>query len=169
MRSKLAHLGIAVTAALIPCHIESAFVFYHREKGESAGHRFTELKRAWQKLLKEASIDNLRFHDLRHTCASWLVMKGVPLQTVQQILGHKSFVTTLATRTWRRSFEMRRPSGFARLPMDTFWTLEPPPWGVSPSAPPQMTGRQGIVVRAVGIEPTTHGLKTPGGCVWSEL
>ena len=95
MRSKLAHLGIAVTAALIPCHIESAFVFYHREKGESAGHRFTELKRAWQKLLKEASIDNLRFHDLRHTCALWLVMKSVPLQTVQQILGHKSFVTTL--------------------------------------------------------------------------
>jgi integrase len=79
----------------IPRHIESPYLFYHREKGESAGHRFTELKRAWQALLKEASIDNLRFHDLRHTCASWLVMKGVPLQTVQQILGHKSFVTTL--------------------------------------------------------------------------
>jgi len=27
----------------------------------------------------------------------------------------------------------------------------------------------GLLMRAVGIEPTTHGLKTPGGCVWSEL
>ncbi len=86
---------LARTLEQIPRHIESPFVFYHREKGESAGHRFVELKRAWQALLKEASIDNLRFHDLRHTCASWLVMKGVPLQTVQGILGHKTFVTTL--------------------------------------------------------------------------
>ena len=36
-----------------------------------------------------------RFHDLRHSCASGLVMKSVPLKTVQVILGHKSFVTTL--------------------------------------------------------------------------
>jgi len=86
---------LARTLEQIPRHIESPFVFYHREKGESAGRRFVELKRAWQALLKEASIDNLRFHDLRHTCASWLVMKGVPLKTVQEILGHKSFVTTL--------------------------------------------------------------------------
>ena len=46
--------------------------------------------------------------------------------------------------------------------MDTSWTLEPPPWGVSPSAPPQTTGRQEVMVRAVGIEPTTHGLKICG-------
>jgi hypothetical protein len=36
---------------------------------------------------------NLRFHDLRYTCASWLVSKGVPLKTVQE--SHKSFLTTL--------------------------------------------------------------------------
>ena len=31
---------------------------------------------------------DIHFHSLRHTCASWLVMKGVPLRTVQAMLRH---------------------------------------------------------------------------------
>jgi len=34
------------------------------------------------------------FHTLRHTFASWLVMEGVPLYTVQKLLGHESIKTT---------------------------------------------------------------------------
>lgn len=37
---------------------------------------------------------DVRVHDLRHTCASWLVQAGVPVREVQQILGHKSITTT---------------------------------------------------------------------------
>ncbi len=37
-----------------------------------------------------------RIHDLRHTCASWLVMAGVPLPVVQQHLGHESINTTIS-------------------------------------------------------------------------
>lgn len=33
-------------------------------------------------------------HSIRHTCASWLVQKGVPLYEVQHLLGHESFETT---------------------------------------------------------------------------
>ncbi|MFF6835257.1 tyrosine-type recombinase/integrase [Streptomyces sp. NPDC012438] len=33
-------------------------------------------------------------HSMRHTCASWLVQKGVPLYKVQHLLGHESFQTT---------------------------------------------------------------------------
>jgi integrase len=36
-----------------------------------------------------------RIHDLRHTCASWLVLAGMPLPVVQQHLGHESINTTI--------------------------------------------------------------------------
>jgi integrase len=38
--------------------------------------------------------ERLRFHSLRHTCASWLVMRSVPSRVVQAILGHSSVNVT---------------------------------------------------------------------------
>lgn len=38
-----------------------------------------------------------RVHDLRHTCASWLIQAGRPLPAVQQHLGHESITTTVGT------------------------------------------------------------------------
>ena len=37
-----------------------------------------------------------RIHDMRHTCASWLIRKGVPIVTVSQHLGHDSINTTVS-------------------------------------------------------------------------
>jgi integrase len=48
-------------------------------------------------LITDKSVRTLRprIHDLRHTCASWLVLAGVPLPVVQQHLGHESINTTI--------------------------------------------------------------------------
>lgn len=43
---------------------------------------------------KVRRLHNWRFHDLRHCCASWLVMADVPLYKVGRILGHKQLATT---------------------------------------------------------------------------
>ena len=42
-----------------------------------------------------AGLTNFHFHDLRHTFASWLIMRGVPLATVSNLLGHTSPTMTL--------------------------------------------------------------------------
>ena len=48
----------------------------------------------FRKLKKKCEIKNFHFHDLRHTFASWLAMKGVSLYTIKELLGHKSILMT---------------------------------------------------------------------------
>ena len=48
-----------------------------------------------RKIVREAGLENVTLHTLRHTFASQLVMAGVPLRDVQELMGHRSFETTL--------------------------------------------------------------------------
>jgi integrase len=73
----------------IPKHEESPYIFCNN-KGQSYNFR-----QAFETALKKAGIIGFRFHDLRHTFASHLVMSGVDLNTVRELLGHKSLVMTL--------------------------------------------------------------------------
>ena len=59
------------------------------------GEPMTTLKTAWMKVAKAARLKDFRFHDLRHTFASNLVLAGVDLNTVRELLGHRDIKMTL--------------------------------------------------------------------------
>jgi len=52
------------------------------------------IQRSFKTACRIANIDNLRFHDLRHTAATRLVESGVPIHTVSKLLGHSSITVT---------------------------------------------------------------------------
>jgi len=58
------------------------------------GRPLTDFKKGWWKALEAAGISGLRFHDLRHTFGSRLVMKGVDLVTIAELLGHQDITMT---------------------------------------------------------------------------
>lgn len=45
-------------------------------------------------LLNKIGMKHIRFHDLRHSCASLLLAKGIPMKAIQEWLGHSNFSTT---------------------------------------------------------------------------
>ena len=49
---------------------------------------------AFPKLLDSHGLRRIRFHDLRHSCASLLLAHGVPMKQIQEWLGHSDFSTT---------------------------------------------------------------------------
>ena len=53
--------------------------------------------RSWKPLLRNAGLPDVRFHDLRHTCASLLLESGVHVKIVSELLGHASIAITLDT------------------------------------------------------------------------
>ena len=53
------------------------------------------IKTAFNAAVSRAGIEDFRFHDLRHTFASHMVMRGATIKEVQEILGHKNISMTM--------------------------------------------------------------------------
>jgi hypothetical protein len=60
-------------------------------------NRHNLVARSFKPLLKRAGLPEIRFHDLRHTCATLLFSKGVHPKFVQELLGHATVAITLDT------------------------------------------------------------------------
>jgi integrase len=69
--------------------LRSEFVFTYQS------NRIKDVKTGFKGALRRARIDDFKFHDLRHTAASQMVIKGATLREVQEILGHSNIPMTM--------------------------------------------------------------------------
>ena len=63
-----------------------------RSKNEDA---VADLRAPWETALKAAKIEDFHWHDLRHTCASYMAMSGVSPVEMAKLLGHKTLAMTM--------------------------------------------------------------------------
>jgi integrase len=96
---------------------ETGYVFVDEHKKRLTGK---QLQLHLTRLCRKAGLRHIGWHALRHTFASHLAMRGVPLNAVQALLGHSSITTTmryahLAPSTLRAAIELLNPkSGISR-------------------------------------------------------
>jgi integrase len=69
-------------------------VFPHTS-GPHDGEPVQDVKNGFHTALTLAEIQDFTWHDLRHTFASWLMMKGASLRSVGELLGHQSMKMTM--------------------------------------------------------------------------
>lgn len=69
-----------------PTRVDTDRCFPATRRGGSA----FDFRKHWQKALADAGIEDFRFHDLRHSCASYLAMNGATLAEIGAVLGHRT-------------------------------------------------------------------------------
>lgn len=91
-QKRIIPMNTTVRDALIAVrkHPKSEYIFYKDD-----GQPLKDIRSIFDVSLTRAGIVDFRFHDLRHTFASQLVMSGVDLNTVRELLGHSDLKTTL--------------------------------------------------------------------------
>jgi integrase len=87
------------TLRSLPSRFKKGLVFPTNRKNERGEkdplQALTDTNHTFTRLTEKVKITDVRFHDLRHTFASHLVMNGVDLKTVQELLGHANINMTM--------------------------------------------------------------------------
>lgn len=109
---------VRTTLIKVRKHLESPYIFCNK-----AGKPYGDIKKSFLTALDKAGIIDFHFHDLRHTFASHLVMSGVDLNTVRELMGHKSLEMTLRYSHLSPDHKQRAVDVLGQR-MDTFWTPE---------------------------------------------
>jgi integrase len=81
---------LRLTLQQLPRRIDTDYVFPGK-----TGRGLVDIRKRFHRALRDAGINDFRFHDLRHTFASHLVMAGVDLVSVKEFLGHADLKMTL--------------------------------------------------------------------------
>jgi integrase len=122
------HLGVPKSLSSIreipmPTRLSEALLALQDSRDEVAGLVFVSdmgkpLRRSnfsrqyWKPAQRAAGLDNVRFHDLRHSYVSWLMEAGVDPITVRDLAGHDSIVTT---QLYSHTSAQRKRSAIDRL------------------------------------------------------
>jgi integrase len=73
---------------------ETGLVFPNRNGGPTQARRVIE---QFHEVLNRSGIRRVRFHDLRHSCATLLLVQGVSPRVVMEVLGHSEIALTMNT------------------------------------------------------------------------
>ena len=65
--------------------IDTDLVFYGNDPAKPV-----DLTKPWETAMRKAGLEDFRFHDLRHSCASYLAMNGATTMEIAAVLGHKT-------------------------------------------------------------------------------
>jgi integrase len=82
------------TLKRLPMRLKGGAVFRDRDGEQVKPERVLNRFKAAAKAAKIENHESLRLHDLRHTAASWMVQRGVPLFEVAKVLGHHTIQMT---------------------------------------------------------------------------
>jgi len=87
--------AVKVLRGQIGKHESLVFPYKRKVGDEYIYHPLEKIKGAWGKALKRARIKDFRWHDLRHTWATWHIQSGTPLEVLQQLGGWATFSMVL--------------------------------------------------------------------------
>ncbi len=77
---------------------QGAVVELHRDglvfPSRVSANQHVDLRSAWQKAVERAELGDFHWHDLRHSCASFLAAEGASLREIGEVLGHRSVEAT---------------------------------------------------------------------------
>jgi integrase len=82
------------------------------------------IKTAYNNAVEAAQLDDATFHTLRHTFASWAVMRGGALKELQELLGHSSLAMTMRYAHLAPSTSARQSAAWKASPASSppkFW------------------------------------------------
>ncbi|NGX46776.1 MAG: Tyrosine recombinase XerD [Chlamydiae bacterium] len=89
---RIVPLSSHTKAILLSIREQSAdvsFFVFPRQKGQKP-QKPIDIRTAWEIALAKAEIRDFKFHDLRHCCASYLLMNGASLAEISEVLGHRT-------------------------------------------------------------------------------